>query len=160
MPISWIHTSQTITPTPNIHTHINTHTLSSPLSPLFLCPSKQCPCQDNYFPSLPHTLTFCVYHRRAGGSKAISSWCECWISLPLSRSHSQSLMAPTALQTSDLISDISAVITTGTSAHPATSSASAGYFCWKMAELWQTKQQLHSPRATGSMLQARCVCVA
>lgn len=130
------------------------NTLSSSPTPHSLCPSKQCPCQDNYIHWLPHTLTCCVYHRRAGGSKAISSWCECCISLP--RSHSQSLVAPLALQTSDLISDISAVIATGTSLHLVTSSASAGYFCWEVAEMWQAKQQQqqYKPRATSSMLWA------
>jgi len=64
-------------------------------------------------------------------------------------------MAPPALQTSDLISDISAVIATGTSLHPATSSASAGYFCLEVPETWQAKQQ-HKPRATSSTLWAKC----
>lgn len=49
-------------------------------------------------------------------------------------------MASPALQTSDLISDISAVITTGTFLHLATSSASAGYFCWEVAETRQARR--------------------
>ena len=65
-------------------------------------------------------------------------------------------MAPLALQTSDLISDISAVIATGTSLHPATSSASAGYFCWEVAETWQAQRQ-RKPMAASSALWARCV---
>lgn len=128
--------------------------LSTILTPHSLCPSKQCPCQDNYTNSLPHTLTRRVYHWRAGGSKAISSWCECCISLSLSAS--QSLMARLAPQTSDLISDISAVIATGTSLHPATSSASASYFCWEVVESWQAQQQ-HKPRAASSTLWVQCV---
>lgn len=62
--------------------------LSSFPPPHSLCPSKQCPCRDNYTHPLPHTLTRCVYHWRAGGGKAISFWCECCISpsLPLSLS--------------------------------------------------------------------------
>lgn len=132
--------------------------LSSFLTPHSFCPSKQCPCQDNYTNSWPHTLTRCIYHWRAGGSKAISSWCGCCISLSLSisLSHSQSLMAPLAPQTSDLISDISAVIATGTSLHPATSSASTSYFCWEVVESWQAQQQ-HKPKAASSTLWARCV---
>lgn len=51
MPISWIHTSQ-----PSI-----TLPYFLPFSRLTLCPSKQCPRQDNYTHSLPHTLTRCVY---------------------------------------------------------------------------------------------------
>lgn len=50
-------------------------------------------------------------------------------------------MASPALQTSDLISDISAVITTGTFLHLATSSASAGYFCWEVAETRQAQRR-------------------
>lgn len=152
MPISWIHTSHAPPCSP------------SPPPPFFLshsslCPSKQCSRQDNYNHSLPHTLTCCVYHQGAGGSKAISSWCECCMSLshrlPLSLSHSQSLMASPAPQTSDLISDISAVIATGTSLHPATSSANAGYFCWELAETWQV-QHHRKPKAASPKLWARC----
>lgn len=65
-------------------------------------------------------------------------------------------MARLAPQTSDLISDISAVIATGTSSHPATSSASASYFCWEVVESWQAQQQ-HRPRVASSALWAQCV---
>lgn len=57
-------------------------------------------------------------------------------------------MTPPALQTSDLISDISAVIATGTFLHLATSSASAGYFCGEVARTWQEQQQ-HKPMPLG-----------
>lgn len=111
-------------------------------------------------PTLCHTLTRCVYHRRAGGSKAISSWCECCIPPhPDPLSHSQSLMAPLALQTSDLISDISAVIATGTSLHPATSSASAGYFCWEVAGTWQAQQKAAQTKGARQLHALGSMCV-
>lgn len=144
MPISWIHTSQPNTPPK--------HTLFFFL-PLFT-PSVR---RNNVhvktiISSLCHTHWLSVFTTE--GLVAAKQFPPDVNAASLPLSHSQSLMAPPALQTSDLISDISAVIATGIFLNPATSSASAGYFCWKVAEPWQAQQQEHKPKDTSSTLWA------
>lgn len=142
-PESILH-SQTPQPPLNTHSFFFSHS-SLPLSVETMSMSRQL-----YPVSAAHTNFLCLPPK---GWWQQSNFLLMWM-LHLPLSHSQSLMAPPALQTSDLISDISAVIATGIFLNPATSSASAGYFCWKVAEPWQAQQQEHKPKDTSSTLWA------
>lgn len=75
-------------------------------------------------PTLWRGLTLCVYLRRAGGGKAISSHRAAAVFPP------KPPLPPLPLQTSDLISNISLVKANSISSHTATGSCQDWLFLW------------------------------